>query len=277
MTDYIMADIRNPNIPFLKSNFNFNCNLELNSGAVDESRLYCEMSSMRLTIINHRYVKVSGSISKLSTGGKHNAVNLCHADVCEMIQVISEMFLVSPRNIILHNYEHGVVLDSPIEIEDILDSFIFHRGKAFLSSFLDQKIMKVAVHDKYKLKCYDKFSPVTSKNLFRFEVRFNNMSWMNSNSIHTLNDITIKENFATLNARLLTEWNQVILFNPYLLAQNSQGCFDPEWSNPQFWKSLNKDCRYRARQKLRYYLKNQPSNIQMDLESKMRDVLLSSL
>jgi hypothetical protein len=220
-------------------------------------------------------LEIKGSLHYYFNNGLHNANDFNIYDCIGTIEQIRELFKLDLFKCKLINLEYGVNINPDIKVDDLVQNLIYHEKRQFTRPTTHFNY-KIAGNEAYKqIKAYDKSVqfPKQCLNTFRFEVKTKQAKFINRLGLFTLQDLTKKKCYNNLINSLVSEWNNVLLFDKSKdVAIN--------FFNTDFWEDILKNGNRNKfnNQKKRYYNKlgtdNLHSNIKKRIVQKTKYLLL---
>ena len=217
-------------------------------------------------------LEISGSIHYFFNDGLHNANDFYIEDCIETVNHIQDIFNLDLEKCFLVNLEYGVNILPSIPISELMLNLIYHEKHPFIRS-MEYDEYRIAGNSTYKqAKTYNKgvqFPQYCNPNTFRFEIKTGQAKFIKRLGLLNLNDLTNADNYNSLLASLLKEWDNILLFD-------KSKKIDIKFLNTHFWeetilaKNRNKFCL----QKKQYYEKlgtdNLHTNIRKIIERKIK-------
>lgn len=220
-------------------------------------------------------LEIKGSLHYFFNGGLHNANDFNIYDCIGTIEQIKKLFKLDLYMCKLINLEYGVNINPVIKVDDLVQNLIYHEKRQFTRPTTHFNY-KIAGNEAYKqIKAYDKSVqfPKQCLNTFRFEVKTKQAKFINRLGLFTLQDLTKKKCYNNLINSLVSEWNNVLLFDKSKdVAIN--------FFNTDFWEDILKNGNRNKfnNQKKRYYNKlgtdNLHSNIKKQIVQKTKYLLM---
>ena len=215
-----------------------------------------------------------GSLHKLSNNGEHNHDDFTLSAFIGVLKALNSLFGITPQHMRILSLEWGLNLSPPLSTNIIIDHCLFHRWKRIMAVYDSSvgKYHQVIHKDYYLLKFYNKgLHYGLSHDLFRFERKQLNWSkYCRRNKIgNTLQDL-IDGDFKGLNETLLTNWEEVLFFDPFI---DSHLDLIMSFRDPLKWNFNNRTTRKKYFDKLRAWNVEHGRNIQ----GKVRDLMIDKL
>lgn len=209
---------------------------------------------LKIIIYNSGVTLIQGSLHKYMNEGKHNYNDFTLSDLHSVLKDISKKFEIELADCVLQNIEIGVNISLKYSPDEILNNLLFHKCQKFKDVSLKSGNYKQAIHKQYYLKVYDKGTHYSLEDyLMRVEVKFIKMQKINKLGSFTLQDLLSIGSFKPLESLLISEWDNVLLFDTTLKIGALNGYKSnlkvEQWRNANFWSSLTKEekCRQRAK------------------------------
>lgn len=187
-------------------------------------------------------ITVDGSLHCYWNNGGHNYNDFGLVEVLLVIEDLRRKFTLKPENMIFSQCEIGVNITPPISSEYILKNCLIHKTKELSRQFThNEGYYKIAQHQRYRAKLYDKASHYRSKGFkpsgetLRLEKSFNKMRDMNARGIYSLQDL-MQYGLHNFTPDLVQLWDNIILSDPALLDGTDQ---EYTYSNVNYWLKLN--------------------------------------
>jgi hypothetical protein len=201
---------------------------------------------LTFTIINERYVEISGSIHKYKNNGRHNFDKFYFSEIKQVLYELSVKFEIDLSQCRILNIEIGVNIKiDHFLTSDILKNLIFHRNKHFQDPPIKNGNYRQVVHQRYFIKCYDKALQYSlGYQLMRFEIKAVKMIDFNKKGIVYLKDLLNKSNLQIAINLLLVEWDKTFLYDYTIQSENLSKHISNiklnQWNNRNFWLDIEK-------------------------------------
>lgn len=257
MVDFIKCWLKHIDVNELFKNvyLDFKADFTYNTGEIDGKKV-AVYKNLKF-IINKGRATLQGSLHKYKNNGEHNFDDFTLVDLLQVLQDLKVKFGIDLSNCVLENLEIGVNVISEIMCYLILNNLMYHHGIIFKDPNIKNSNYKIAEHQRYSVKIYDKSLQYRRKyniqsEILRIEIHFNKMADLNKVGIHTLEHI-IKEKNANLFLELIIdEWEKTLLFDYSIdttaLKQNIKSKKINQWNNHRFWEGLTKQERSRQKE-----------------------------
>ena len=216
-------------------------------------------------------LEICGSIHYFYNDGLHNADDFYFEDCISSIIQFKNLFNLDLNKCKIINLEYGININPIINVTDLVHNLIYHSRRQFVRT-TKHNDFKLAGNEAYKqVKAYNKSVqfPHECENTFRFEIRSKQAKFINSLGLYTLQDLVDIKNYDILIQSLLTEWDNVLLFD---LSKD----IDTKFFNTYFWEDILKNGsrnKFNNQKKL-YYKKlgsdNLHANIRKIIERKTK-------
>ena len=198
----------------------------------------------------------AGSLHKHKNIDGNNWDGFTFTELCSTLDSLTTDYNIDLDNTHIHGIEIGVNLELDFCPEIVFKQAICHKGKRFEQ--LDRKDKKVGIvctHSNYLIKLYDKGYQCKrkGKNILRYEVKLFRQRLLEPYGIATLADLKDVDKTASLIGILLDHLNEIVFFDFSYKCKELTTAKRLHWmqySNPNYWESLNKRSYYKARQKL---------------------------
>lgn len=227
------------------------------TGEVRTRRKVAKFQSLQFIISENGACSIAGSLHKFHNGNDTNYNDFSFADLCQTLQSLNRHFGIKLPTAQIHSLEIGVNLELNYKPEIILRNIICHKNKSFdnLSS-KGKRWGVICEYEDYTIKLYDKGHQTRiaeiGKYILRYEIKLHRQRMVKPFGISTLADLQSVEKVAPLLGLLIEKLNEIIFFDfKFKSAELSKSKLLAwkEYSNPNFWKDLNKKQRYKARQR----------------------------
>lgn len=279
MIDYIKAHVVGAdNSRILKNeNFDFEQRVNVKTGLL-ENKLRAKYKSLAFEYYsNTELLKFRGSLHKFFNEGEHNFNDFSLSDLNKLESQLYNETGIKYENLRLNLLEFGVNVLIPVEVKEVLDCVLFHKGKApsKRDTFRGKGDYLMFSHNRYDIKLYDKGKQYNiGQGLLRAEIRFINWTEYRKKGFHTLRDV-IDKGLYLLKDDLLNKWNDLILFDPLNLNPSH-----PEYKAQAYWEGLQKKSgatRKKHKDRLKNLNRIEGSDIQnriaQELEKKLIELL----
>ena len=194
-------------------------------------------------------IYLTGSLHKFSNDGKHNYDDFYFSTFKDTVEEIFYQFEIPLSEYKIENIEFGVNILMRFNTDIILDRMLFHGRHYFLHYAVKQGKYIQAEKSNYILKAYNKAAQYGRPgNLFRWEIKFKRTHDLKPFHIISLLDLLDRNKLLNLATLLVKTWNQVVFIDPSLddLSFNAKEKSNYlNWSNPLWWKRLEKKCSKR--------------------------------
>lgn len=216
--------------------------LKVNNFTGEISYYVGEDKKLKFLIYPNGRVNILGSFHKYFNDGLHNYNDYSIIDFKETLSVFTSLYKINPDKLYLKNLEIGVNLILNFDPDIIINNLINHKGEEFYKKNIKGGAYSQAEHSHYYLKAYNKgkhFS--TRERIFRFEIKYVRMQFLNRNGINVLSDLTINKNILFLQNELIKAWSEIFMIEPFIKYENFPNCLKDKFGsyiNPNFWKSL---------------------------------------
>ncbi len=231
-------------------------------------------------IINNGRVTLTGSLHKYKNNGDHNYDDFTLDELTKVLQDLKDKFNIELKDCILENLEIGVNIIPPIICYLILNNLMFHHGIIFRDPNIKNGNYKVAEHQRYSVKIYDKSLQYENKyylpnEILRIEIHYNKMIDLNKIGVFTLADLVSKKNLDQFLNLIITEWEKTLLFDPTIntnqLKQNIKTKKINQWNNDMFWEGLTKQARDKQKKQYFEIADNYSDKIHFQIKSLIKD------
>lgn len=161
------------------------------------------------------HLEVEGSLHKFHNLGLHNANDFTVSDCIKTIYKLCKQLHINPLLCQVNNLEFGINIVAPISVSDLVKWLRFHHKNQFIK-YPKLKECFFAGSDYFGIKAYNKtlqYPQYALPNLFRFEGKTREAKYLNRKGINTLKDLTNPSIYSLLSSLLLSEWDNVLLFD----------------------------------------------------------------
>lgn len=197
----------------------------------------------------------NGSLHKYKNIDGVNWDDFTFLQLFETLNSLVRDYEIDLSNSFIHSLEIGVNIELDYSPSIILKSVICHKGKAFDS--IDRKNKNIGLiceHTDYAIKIYNKGyqSNISDKHILRYELKLHRQRILKPFGINTLADLQNVEKVTALIGLLLERLNEVMFFDFSCSIKGLSPSKKMNWeqySNPNFWVSLNNKNYYKARQR----------------------------
>jgi hypothetical protein len=270
--------------PLLDWNETYNCNTtELRNPKATFNSLELEFKSQHLLEISgslHKYYNhIKGIVApNQNDSNKHKGFNGNQFSLVGIDFALKhlENALNLPLNQFkLQNLEFGLNIENEFNTSQILNGLMLHKGETFNKPL--QNTYREAEHQRYYVKIYDKALQYGMQgNILRIENKYRKAISINAFGIKTLADIN-KNTLYELFKDLVETFNDIIIFD-YTIDKTKLSSRQitklKDYSNENFWTSLNKIQMYRANKKHNEIIANFSMNIKAKIIEKMFDIFI---
>lgn len=160
-------------------------------------------------------LEIDGSLHKLFNSGLHNANDFTVTDCINTINKLCMQFDIDPKLCNVIGLEFGVNVTAPGNVSDLVKWLRFHHRNQFVK-FPKLEQCYFAGTDYFGVKAYNKtlqFPQYAEPNIFRFEGKTRQSKYVVSKGIKTLKDLTNPAIFRLLSGVILSEWENVLIFD----------------------------------------------------------------
>lgn len=213
---------------------------------------------------------VQGSLHRFANGGAANDGDFTFSQVRAALDDLQNRFGIDPNRARLENIEFGLNIKMPYQVRKFLQSLICHYFQNYRQfSDLDTKdpyLGKVAHRQQYSVKIYDKGKQAATgaDNILRLEIHVSKMIFLSGYNVATLADLTDQAKVSSLAGLLQKLFSGVMLYESSAQAgsmSEKERANLNDWKNPLYWLNLDKDARYKNRQKFADFLEKQGANM----------------
>ncbi|MFD1551712.1 hypothetical protein DNU06_02580 [Putridiphycobacter roseus] len=271
--DYIKAELIDFDTQQLLSNefLNFSRPINEDSGEIKnaKNRKPYRLAKFRNLIFKYytdsSKVYLSGSIHVLYNDGKHNYNDFNIQMLDDVLRELFDLFGILPRHLKITQLEWGVNIRIPYKVSTIIDHCLSHKWKRFVCVKDDKegKYHQAEHKHNYILKIYNKgLHYGLGYDLLRFERK--QMSWLKfakKERIGQTLDCLIKSDFKGLKRSLLSNWNEVLFYDPMIDTSNLKQL---QYRDPLFWSdySSSRQARHKHYKLLKHINKTIGGNVQ---------------
>lgn len=235
--------------------------MSLNVGEQREGQYYnrsCEYWGLTITLKfdSHNrpiYGNMKGSFHKSynlwNHGEKQNHDDFSVDKLMSFLALIESDLKIRPCNIHLTRLECGVNLGIPYDVDKIVNGFVFHHGKEFVSMPYYSAYGLHCPHGKYSIKVYNKGKQFSrSGHIIRIEIDHEKYSsFCNRWGIDQTLNALIESHFNGLYEHLRGALRNCIIYDPFILTEDLK---IKQYRDSKFWKEINGNKRSRNRIKL---------------------------
>lgn len=212
----------------------------------------------------YRRITVEGSLHKYWNNGAHNFNDFGIMQVDEVVKDLKKCFNILQENCVLKCLEIGLNLEPPYKTKSILNQCLLHKTDRFKWVYTNDEGNYVQTkHQRHFIKIYDKKTHYKNKGftidneIFRFEIKYTKMKYLNDKGIWTLKDL-LNYGLHNFKTELLKEWENVLIYDKSILDNTK---YKDKYSNVVFWLELKKDNFKYHRNNLKKILSKHPNNI----------------
>lgn len=190
-------------------------------------------------------ITIEGSIHKYWNNGLHNSNDFRFVDVIDVLEELSTKFKFSLKDCRIRQIEIGVNINmtgTNYVSSKIINGLVLHGKVPFKSHYTkDEGSYKIAKHQRYLLKVYDKGQQQRNKNehfeddVLRIEMSYKKMKDLNDLKIYTLQDV-IKSDYKVLLGILLKNWKKSILFDQESMNGDR---FEFQYESLRWWNQIS--------------------------------------
>ncbi len=198
----------------------------------------------------------NGSLHKYSSIDSSNHDDFTYSNLTKALDNLTNDYSIELDHTSIHSLEVGVNIELDYSPEIVFKKAICHKGKPF--DRLDSRNKRFGIkctHTDYAIKLYDKGYQykINGKYILRYEIKMFRQRMLQPFKIYTLSDLKDVEKVTPLICLLLERLNEIVFFDysfkPKGLS-NSKLLSWQQYSNAQYWESLNRNNYYKARKKL---------------------------
>ena len=178
-------------------------------------------------------LEVSGSLHKLYNNGLHNANDFTVSDCIRTLENLIARFGLVPDDCYINNLEFGVNVETPGNVSEVVKWLRFHNKNQFIK-YPDLAECYFAGTSYFGVKAYNKtlnYPDYAAPNLMRFEGKTRQSKYLLSKGIETLSDLLKLTTYSLLSKVLLSEWNNVLIFD----KRTKKG---KRFCNTDFWLEI---------------------------------------
>ena len=233
-----------------------------------------EYKGMKFKLWYTGFLEISGSLHKFKNEGLYNYDDFSHAMLCEVLHEFETLFGLDLKKCELQNIEFGVNIAPFMATAITLDNLLEHKNKRF-DSDKDGKYRQ-AKHAQYICKLYDKgFQNKLGRQLMRWELKFVKMEKLKPMGIYCLHDLFQTSWIEPIGELLLAEWDTILTYDDTIrkegLDRKTRDKKLLQWSNPTFWRGLNKFKKARELKKYILCVQHHSSSIQTQNKTRIQD------
>ena len=288
MIDYVKLLIYQPNISKLKQSeqLDFKGSISVTTGEVKEVKLTAIYHFCTITIHESGRVYFTGSIHKMwnslqgiiapnySREKRYKGYNgnlYTLSQIHRSIQMISNLMLCKPQQMIFQNIEIGVNAAPHFDPQIFIKGLIMHYGKGFELRYSETYAQ--ATHERYYLKIYNKSNQYgMSENTLRIELKIKKTEDLKRCGVRTMADIN-KNNLEKCKELLLSQFEKVLYYDytirPKEIKPSTRDKLK-EYSNTKYWLyDLPPNRRHRPKENLNKIIRNHSGNLKAILSNQI--------
>ncbi len=228
----------------------------INGGEVIELSGETENKGLRFKIIQNKegedYAIIRGSLHKEAHGV--NFTRFTYGDLCKVIHAMSLLYGINPHTTVLRSFEIQINLFLMFPVSGIIDRCLIHKKVPFSHfSKTDIHFGKIAVHDRYSVKFYDKGAGI-NKNILRYGVAILKMEQLKKYGIKTLYDLLDSSKVVLLIQELLIAAKDVVFWDENANTINLNLRDLKRWyqlGRISYWENINHKKAEKARKSLK--------------------------
>nr|WP_321406242.1 hypothetical protein [uncultured Carboxylicivirga sp.] len=228
----------------------------INGGEIIELSGETENKGLRFKIIQNKegeeYAIIRGSLHKEAHGV--NSTRFTFHDLCKVIHTMKLQYGINPHTTFLRSFEIQINLFLMFPVSGIIDRCLIHKKVPFSHfSKTDIHFGKIAVHDRYALKFYDKGVEI-NKNVLRYGIAVLKMEQLKEYSIKTLTDLLDSSKVVLLVQELLMAAKDVIFWDENANTVNLNIRDLERWyqlGKTSYWENVNHKKAEKARKSLK--------------------------
>lgn len=200
---------------------------------------------------------IAGSLHRHKNPDGNNHDDFTFSQLVATIDGLQDNFGIVPSETTIHSVEIGVNLQLEYSPRRILKNAIYHKDKPFTHlDRADRNIGLVCSRTEYDVKLYHKSYQCRMENCkpntLRYEIKVKRMRAIEQYGIRTLADLQDAEKVARLVGLLLERLSEIVFFDfghPTDGMTKFQLLSWQQYSNPNYWGSLNRNTLYKARKR----------------------------
>lgn len=216
-------------------------------------------------------------ISMLDIQRGFNGNDLNYIDLKYHLQDFANNFNFDLTQCMIQNIEIGLNITHSFDTEQILNGLIFHKGALFNRPL--ENSFRIAVHQRYQFKIYDKGLQYGLKEpTIRIELRYKKMTDLNALNFYTLNDLFNEAKIRTLHENLLLEFEKVLLYDYTIDAEKlnfTEVNRIKDYSNPNFWLKTKSNHRDRHKKSLKKLIEHYSEDVQTNILGQMQAMYIT--
>ncbi len=223
MVDFVKLLLQAPVIPNILANpkLEFFSPFSHGTGNVCDIKLEAKHMLMTISVIDNKYVYITGSIHKSFHGG-HNYCDFTYSELSQWINHISTTLGFDLDGAILQNVEFGVNLrDPPVRPDTFIKSVIQYKSNCF-EKMRNRKNKSLPGKDctlnQFRIKLYNKgrqYSDYTEDEILRYELSIKTRDYFKSAKIgiNTLDDLLVKPNLEAVGEKLISTYKDILIYD----------------------------------------------------------------
>lgn len=275
MIDFIKYELKNTPPESLEQNplLEFHNNVNLKTGELGRY-VYAFYKGLEFRIYDttmktsYRRITVEGSLHKFWNSGAHNFNDFGISQLNEVLKELKDDFNILPNNCAIRALEIGININPPYKTKSVLNQCLMHKTNRFKWIYTkDEGSYIQCSHQRHTIKIYDKRTHYQKRGynidneILRFEIKYTKMKYLNDKGIFTLQNL-LDYGLDNFRVDLLREWHNVMIFDKIILTKSK---YNAQYSNLNFWLSLNYNNFRYHRNNLNKIHKNNPDNIKFQI------------
>lgn len=237
---------------------------------------YAYYKGLSFKVYDSSSVYVAGSLHKYFNDGLHNYNEFTLTDINNALKDLKNRFNLDFKNSILRGLEIGLNIEPPIESNAVLEYAFLHKTKPFEYKYnSDEGKYKQCQHSQYIIKLYNKALHYSkqgydiTKEILRFEIKYQKMEKLNKRGIYTLYDL-INKGLAIHKLDLLKEWDNILFYDVTINTNHKR---IKDFNNPIYWSSLIDNQKTETFKKHRQQLRQLNLNSEGNYHHKIKELL----
>lgn len=306
MIDYLSANIVGIPLDDWISKFDFTDRINLQTGEIiiDKYGVITKTAyvgefelQIRISSQNHCKVYLKGSLHKYYTGRYitegYNHSDFSYSNICEAIHQISNVMNVTPSQIILHQLEFGLNIQTKENPSFVIEQILSHKGMPFEQRQYRGKGKLIRFdRERYSVKIYNKgLQYDLSQNILRVEIKINKMAYFqgvtfNKFNISTMEHLLNYDLYECFLSALIQTLNELIFTDDRIsvreITNKKDKVFFKDASNPRYWskqrnlsdsKTFNRKMRKLDDIRLKYAPDDLKGHLQKSLQNKFAEII----
>jgi hypothetical protein len=293
--DFIKVEVRGVDVEKLKQKdeLDFKGSYSESTGEYISNPLISKYHTCEIKIseinTNHRvqeyYVEFSGSIHKMwnsinkiyspKSNRKEKGFNGNQFFISQILSIknhLLKLFECHSSQLIFHNVEIGLNLNTKFDPQLFIIGLLYHRGKLF--EFSRNRRYAQVIHENFIIKVYNKSEQYgLDRFVLRFEIKVKKMRELQNFKIISFKDLNYSSLFF-IEKFLLKKLNEIVYYDNSISKEglSVKQCLElNKFSNPNFWiDNRNAKTRYTSREKLNKLISENSTNLKQQIEDDIK-------